>query len=161
MSRSRLVLILALGLGALGGCEDDPAIAQGDIVPGSGASVGGQVLLLGQTADEVTAALGQPDATRDLGPAGARAVYSKHHLTVHYSAAPSTKVTAIHLGSGASSKIHGELGLGSDQAAAKARLGAPMTDPFQGDWWYDAGVVLQWDSGKLVGIQIMAAAAKP
>jgi hypothetical protein len=135
-----------------GGCAEERCAPAATIVPGVGTDLAGAPVCLGANRAQTARLLGD-GGERDLGVAGKLVLYPDRHASLLF--AESGALAAINLEPGVSARTASGVGIGSDQADARAALGEPVVDPLLGAWWYPAqGIVLQWKDGKAAAIQI-------
>ena len=164
MSRATMIVLTLLCCSPGLGCGEDevPCAGEGIIEPGVGVGAGGQAICLGEGAAALEARLGMATRSQDLGALGRRVEYDKLKVTLLLGGTSGAlSLKAMYIGSGSTLKTAGGVGLGSSEAEIKAALGEPVKDPFLGAWWYPKkGITLQMEAGKVVAIQLTAAASK-
>lgn len=164
MSRAGIIVLTTLCCSLCMGCGDDeePCAADGVIAPGVGVGAGGKAICLGEGAAALEARLGSATRSQDLGALGRRVEYDPLKVTLLLGGASGAMtLKAVYIGSGSTLKTAGGVALGSSEAQVKAALGDAIKDPFLGAWWYpQKGIALQLEDGKVVSVQVTAAASK-
>lgn len=152
----RLIHILLAFSPLVAGCSGDepaaePAGPAFAILPGEGITSDGGTVSIGATLAQVREALGEPSATRDLGPLGVRADYAELHLAAHLSeAGDGGVVTALFLFEGFDGITGDGVAPGAARDEVLATLGQGSADPFQQRLaWPEQGLALSF-SGDVV-----------
>jgi len=136
-----LLLLLSLVATVCSACGSDDApvepLVASTIEPGSGVTIAGSPLSLGDSYVTVTERFGPPEVMHDLGAVGRRFVYAEHAISgLLQGEGDSAAVTRLTLHPGFDGLSASGVGIESEVAAVEAAYGAPLRETFVGSYQY-------------------------
>ncbi|MFC1853541.1 hypothetical protein ACFL27_25415 [candidate division CSSED10-310 bacterium] len=137
-------------------CKSDSNDQRPGIVPGSGITINGETLSLGDSKNTLNSVFGAPDIERDLGNLGHNFSYLSLQVSGFFSEPEQgSKVIALYLHPGFEGFTAGGVGIGSNESAVKAEFGEPVQGCFLKAWWFnDKGICFTLENSKVSKIYL-------